>query len=150
MPEPKTRNSSSAGPSRPATAARWVAVARSASALPRRSIRSPAACSARPNAVSTLPADAVTAPSRPAASEPVVASVTPACASRATSAARSSPYRSAKTSPWDCPWSERTTNRYGRGATAATFSSWARTASMPASASSDYGRSIPAWWATAS
>ena len=43
--------------------------------------------------------------------------------SRATSVARSSPYRSAKISPWHCPWSESTTMWYFRGATAATASS---------------------------
>ena len=70
--------------------------------------------------------------------------------SRETSAARSSPYRSAKIVPCDWPWSESTTMWYFRGATAATSSIWASTASMPASASSDSGCRMPAWCATAS
>ena len=37
--------------------------------------------------------------------------VTSAPASRETRSDRLSPYRSANTSPWDCPWSESTTMR---------------------------------------
>ena len=75
---------------------------------------------------------------------------TSASDSRRTRADRSSPYRSANTSPCDWPWSDSTTKWYLRGATSATASSWASTASIPSSAASDSGWEIPAWWATAS
>ena len=41
--------------------------------------------------------------------------------------------------PWACPWSERITNRYFRGAALATCSSWCRTPSTASSASRALG-----------